>query len=71
MERPGLGGGTLAELSDYNHVQMRGAGAQTTKNWIVNYGKTSDLLQVWLYNDYKNGNDNDLLSKVLSDSKLR
>jgi hypothetical protein len=64
MERPGLGGGSLAELSDYGSADMLNAQGFTTKGNWVNYSALGNLQRIWLYNDYVNGPDNNLLSSA-------
>jgi len=64
MERPGLGGGTLAELSDFGSAEMFNAQGFTTGGKWKNYSVLGNLLQVWLYNAGINGPDNNLLSKA-------
>jgi len=64
MERPGLGGGTLAEFSDYGTAEMLNAQGFTTNGKWHNYSTLGNLLQVWTYNEYVNGPDNNLLSSA-------
>ncbi len=66
MERPGRPGNKLAQLSDYNNAQMIGASALTTKGSWKNYSAIENI-QLWLYNEYINGNDNNLLSEAFGD----
>jgi hypothetical protein len=61
MERPGLGGGSLAELSDYGLAYMYDAYALTTKGKWVASGTAANW-QLSLYNQGVNGSDNNLLS---------
>ena len=44
FERPGLSGGTLAQLSDYERGSIIGAWALTTAGKWTDYSKTSNLL---------------------------
>jgi hypothetical protein len=66
MERPGRPGNKLAQLSDYNNAQMIAASALTTKGSWKNYSAIENI-QLWLYNEYINGNDDNLLSEAFSD----
>jgi hypothetical protein len=71
MERPCLASEgekctQFAELSDYNNAQMLGATALTTGGSWKKYSAIENT-QLWMYNEYKNGDDNDWLSEALSD----
>ena len=55
-----------AELSDYDYAQMLGAVALTTGGAWKNYSVIQNA-QLWMYNEYKNGDDNDWLSEAISD----
>jgi hypothetical protein len=67
FERPGLSGGTLAQLSDYERGSIIGAWALTTAGKWTDYSKTSNLLQLNMYNEYMSGDDNNLLSSTEKD----
>ena len=67
MERPGIGGGKLGELTDYDYAYMLNAEAFTGGKW-VDYSKTKDLLQLWLYNEKRNGPDNNELSSAVDNN---
>ena len=50
-----------AELSNYNYAEMIYPGAlETTGSWPT-YQSIANV-QLWMYNEHTNGNDNDLLS---------
>jgi hypothetical protein len=71
MERPCLASDgenctQFAELSDYDNAQMLGAVALTTGGSWKNYSAIQNA-QLWMYNEYKNGDDNDWLSEAISD----
>lgn len=71
MERPCLASDgenctQFAELSDYDYAQMLGAVALTTGGAWKNYSVIQNA-QLWMYNEYKNGDDNDWLSEAISD----
>ena len=71
MERPCLASNgenctQFAELSDYDNAQMLGAVALTTGGSWKNYSAIQNT-QLWMYNEYKNGDDNDWLSEAFSD----
>jgi peptidase A4-like protein len=64
MERPSVSGG-FPLLSDYSYAYMNAAAAyKFSKNTWLNYSKLSNLVQLWMYNDYKYGSDNNLLSSA-------
>jgi peptidase A4-like protein len=71
MERPCLASvgencTQFAELSDYDNAQMLGAVALTTGGSWKNYSAIENT-QLWMYNEYKNGDDNNWLSEAFSD----
>ncbi|MGB2604564.1 MAG: G1 family glutamic endopeptidase [Candidatus Sulfotelmatobacter sp.] len=71
MERPCLASvgencTQFAELSDYNYAQMLEASALTTGGSWKKYSAIENT-QLWMYNEYKNGDDNNWLSEAFSD----
>lgn len=71
MERPCLASvgencTQFAELSDYNNAQMLEASALTTGGSWKKYS-TIENTQLWMYNEYKNGDDNNWLSEAFAD----
>jgi hypothetical protein len=66
VERPGLGGDTFAELSDYDWAKMTGAYVWTSSEELA-YSQTSNLQELWMYNGYFNGDDNNKLSSATND----
>jgi hypothetical protein len=71
MERPCLASEgekctQFAELSDYNNAQMLGATALTTGGSWKKYSAIENT-QLWMYNEYKNGDDNNWLSETFAD----
>jgi Peptidase A4 family len=61
MERPGFGG-SLTQLSDYNYARMLNAQGFTTKGKWFDYSALGNLVQLWLYNEFVNDPDDNLLS---------
>ena len=60
LERPTVGG-KFAQLSDYNTALMSSPSILTSSfNWDA-YSSFSNT-EIWLYNNYQSGNDNNLLS---------
>jgi len=66
LEPAGAGCDLYAQLSDYNYAQMIGASALTTGGSWENYSAIENV-QLWLYNEYLSGDDNNLLSEGFSD----
>lgn len=61
MERPLLSNGNFAELSDYSLALMSNPEILSSSfNW--NYYTSYSNEELWMYNDYYNGNGNNLLS---------
>jgi len=67
MERPGVGGSQLAELTDYDYAYMLDASAVTPAGSRFFTANASNLLKLWLYNEGINGPDNNLLSSAKND----
>ncbi len=65
-ERPGLGGNTLAELSDYDWDKMTNAYVWTGASKYLEYSQTN-AQELWMYNEYINGDDNNKLSSAAND----
>lgn len=62
MERPIPPTGGLAELTDYGSATMANAQAITSKGNSKDYSVLPNLVQLWLYNEFFNGPDNNKLS---------
>ena len=61
MERPYLSNGQYAQLSDYGIALMSNPEVLTSSfNWT--YFSNVSNTQLWMYNGYLSGNDNNLLS---------
>jgi hypothetical protein len=61
MERPYLSSGQYAQLSDYSAALMSNPEVLTSSfNWT--YFSSLSNTEIWMYNDYLGGNDNNLLS---------
>jgi hypothetical protein len=65
-ERPGLGPNTFAELSDYDWDKMTDAYVWTGASKYLEYSQTN-AQELWMYNEYYNGDDNNKLSSATND----
>jgi hypothetical protein len=71
-ERPGFaGGGGFAQLSDYNYAYMVANAFNSTKSTWYDYSQLPGLTELWMYNEYLEGNDNHLLSKATKASATK
>jgi hypothetical protein len=65
-ERPGLGPNTFAELSNYDWDKMTNAYVWTGASKYLEYSQTN-AQELWMYNEYYNGDDNNKLSSATND----
>jgi hypothetical protein len=66
MERPYLSSGQYAQLSDYSVAVMGYPEVLTSSDYWEYYTSFSDM-EIWQYNYYYSGNDNNLLSAAVAD----